>query len=156
MTLTPVARQSIDASETAEVWLVLVDLSHPDWTEDIHLVHNTEPIVSNGITYQPYPLSIVFPERGTEDGIPFVGFAADNASLDVLSELRSAQGPITVDLCHIIASDPDTRISPLIGLEFRVFAYDVQTISGQIVASSVREAAASAIELTPSRFPALF
>lgn len=48
MTLTPVARRSIDASETAEVWLVLVDLNHPAWPEDVHLVHNTEPVISNG------------------------------------------------------------------------------------------------------------
>ena len=156
MTLPILTRRSIDASETGEVWLVLVDLRHPDWAEDVHLVDNSEAVVSNGVIYEPYPLSIVFPERGSEDGIPFVGFAADNASLEVLSQLRAAQGPISVDLCHIVASDPDARINPLTGLEFRVFAYDVQTISGQIVASPVREAPASALTFTPTRFPALF
>ncbi|MFQ6553391.1 DUF1833 family protein [Aestuariibius insulae] len=155
MSLSPVARRSIDAGQTDAVWLVLADLRHPDWDQDIHLVTNTEAIVSNGITYLPYAMSITFPEEGTE-GVPFVAFAADNVSQEILAELRSVSGPITVDLCHIVASQPDRRIAPLDGLELRVFSYDVQTISGQIVASPVREAPASAISFTPNRFPALF
>ena len=153
--LSPVAAKAILARETAEVFLVLLEVEHPA-IETVRIVNNTEPVVRGGQSYVPYPFEAVLPED-TDSATPQVQLRIDNCDREVTRRLRDLEGVPRCTMRVVLASDPDhDEVGPF---AFSILSadYDVMVIS---VALGYEEdflnQACPAQSYTPTSSPGLF
>ena len=92
----PVSSNFKDAAfpaQTGEVILPLLDITHAELTEDIHVVANDEQIVSNGTTYTPFPFQITCPSDKSDE-IPQSTLVIDNVDRSIQLALKSIPGKV--------------------------------------------------------------
>jgi len=103
--LSSAAARSILAEDTAEVWLCLLTITHPDM-EAIRIVNNTEAVTRGSVTFQPYSFEASMPDD-TDDAAPNVALRIDNVDRDITRQIKSLQGPRPqVRLEVVLASQP--------------------------------------------------
>jgi hypothetical protein len=54
------------AQETGECFLYLVEVNHADFAQPLRITNNAVDVVSNGDTYQNYPLKMTLPKDDPE------------------------------------------------------------------------------------------
>lgn len=153
--LSSAAARAILARETDEVFLVLLEMTHPD-LDTVRIVNNTEPVVRGGNTFQPYPFEAVLPED-TDTASPQVQLRIDNCDREVTRKLRELEGVPKCTLRVVLASDPDTDEVGPFAFSILSAEYDVMVIS---VALGYEEdflnQAVPAQSYTPTSSPGLF
>lgn len=101
------ARAAINAQNTSEVFLTLLQLSHPSFGATLRFVNDLQDVTSNGNTYISYPFQISFPSMG-EDNLPTLTLSIDNVDQDIWNAIKPIQTPIDVQLSWVLRSSPDT------------------------------------------------
>ena len=101
------ALQAMMAQETAEVFIPLLKISHPDLDDDILLAYNTETVHRTDGDYLPYPFQINLPVQSDEE-IPQVTLTVDNTDLEVNNKIKTLVGQPSVTFMVVLASSPDT------------------------------------------------
>lgn len=153
--LSPTAAQAIVARETEQVFLCLLELSHPDITT-IRIANNTEAVVRTDGTFQPYPFEVVLPDD-SDAGVAPVQLRVDNIDRSVTRALRNLSGVPRCKLRVVLASNPNVdEIGPF---DFRVtdFAYDAMTITATIGPDTdLLNTQVPAQSYVPSTSPGLF
>jgi len=144
-----------NAVETKEVFLTLLEFTHPDMPNAIYFVDNTTAIVSNGTTYDPYPFEITLPED-TEGVLPQVKLKIDNVDRVLTDAIRGFSNPPVVTLKIILASNPDTVEMKLENLKLRNVTFDMYSIKGNLVMDSPLARKFPASTFNPKQYPALF
>jgi len=153
--LSDVAMTSINNLETAEVWLAMVKLTHPDWTDSIRLVRNTEDVQSNGEVYSQFPFDVSLPDEEAEQ-TAVVSWVAMNVGAELIAAFRAVSGPIDGEIFWVLASNPDLiEIGPL-ELQMRGFEYDAATIKGSMVIEPVLDAVFGHRNMDTGNAPGLF
>jgi hypothetical protein len=153
--LSSAAWASISAPETSEVWLAMVILSHPSFSDDIRLVRNTQPVTHNGNEFMPFPFDIALPDEEAEQ-LSVVNWSASNVSKELLDEFRAISGPIEGQIFWVLASNPDLiEVGPL-ELQIRSFSYNAETISGTMVVQPILEAVFGSRLMDTANAPGLF
>lgn len=144
------------AQESDDPFLTLFTLSHPDWSSDINWVNNTESIVSNGTTFEPFPISITLP---TEDGetLQSIKIEFDNVSREVIEEIRSAtENNISVAMQMILASNPDVVEIELGEMTIVSVNYDAQKVTATLTLDDFLNTEITGEKYTPTLYPGLF
>ena len=141
--------------QTDEVYLVLMTLSHADLLETIHVVNNTEPIVSSGVQYLACPFGLKLPSS-TDDGPPAAQVRIDNVSQDVIKSLRLVSDGIAVRMSVIAASNPDQVEADYPGFMLNRVKADVQVVTGSLGLDDLRLEPFPAHSFTPGLFSGLF
>ena len=140
--------------ESEDPFLMLLTLTHDDFAP-IYLVNNTEPIVSRGKSFIPFPVKITLPaddgETQREVAIEF-----DNASAALIAALRSVITPIEVTIEMILASAPD-RVEIEIGeLKIKNITYNKTSIQGRLFMDDFLNTEMTSEKYSPTNFPGLF
>lgn len=152
--LSPALLAQLFAQESNDPFLMLITLSHPTFS-DIRLVNNTEDIVSNGLTYTSFPVTIRLPvddgETTRELNIDF-----DNVSLELIDEIRTVTTPINLKIEMILASNPDLVEITLEDLKLRSLTYNKQRISAKIIMDNFLNVELNAEVYGPKNFPGIF
>lgn len=145
----------IYGQQSEDPFLMLLTLTHNDFAGPIRLVNNTVDIVSNGNTYQAFPLKITLP---TDDGESSreVSLELDNTTLELMDELRSITTSIDVRLDMILASDPNTIQLSLQELKMKNISYNSSTIRANLLVDNFLNVEMTSEKYTPSNFPGLF
>lgn len=146
-------KAQIFAQQSEDPFLTLVTLTGPNF--EYYLVNNTKDIVSNGRTFQAFPMKIRLP---TDDGESARDFQIefDNASLLLLVALRSVTEPINCQIDMILASMPDVVQMSVTDLLIRSVSYDKNKISARIVLDNFLTVAVTSERYTPSAYPGMF
>lgn len=140
--LSTTALQSIYDQETSEVWVVLLEITHPDLAETVYLSSDPTTTLadgnygteSNGNDYVFLPFRF-FLQPQTENLLARAKIRIDNVSRDLIRSVLDAQNePPEVDVKVVLASAPDT-------IEFQI---------SNLLMDNVR---ASATELEADLFP---
>lgn len=153
-TLSSNARAALYAAQTSQVLLRLLTIEHDDLGTPLRLVDNTEAIVSDGETFQPFPFVMALPAE-TENELPTVELIVDNVSRELLEEVRSISTPFTIILAVVLASSPDT-VEASYRLESRSATYDAQSIRFQLGAEAFMVEGFPTLTYTPTTNPGLF
>jgi len=148
-------KQASNAVETEEIFLMLLDFTHPEIVEPLYFVNNTVEIISNGVTYQPYPFRVTLPED-TEGVLPEVKLTIDNVDRQLTEAIRGFNNPPEVTLKVILASAPDTVEMQIDNLKLRNINFDAFTISGALIIDSPMSRRFPASRYNPKQYPALF
>lgn len=146
--------QEIYSQESGDPFLALFTLSHPTF-DTIYLVNNTEDIVSNGITFQAFPVNLVFP---VDDGetVREVLLTLDNVSQLLIDELRSVTDYINVNINMVLASNPDNTEVELGELRIKTIEYNALRITARLYMDDLLNTELPNEKYTPSLYPGLF
>ncbi len=136
-------------------FLTLVTLSHASFAEDITLVNNTKDITSRGLTFSAFPMKIRFP---VDDGETARTFAIDfdNASLELITQIRTVTTQIGVKIEMILASMPDVVQIEQSDLFIASLTYTKSKITASIVMDSFLNVAMTSEQYNPTNFSGLF
>lgn len=128
--LSPAAARAILARETEEVFLVLLELAHPD-IETVRIVNNTVAVERTEGTYQPYPFEAVLPDD-TDQASPQVMLRIDNCDRQVIRKLRELAGIPKCTMRVVLASDPNRDEVGPFAFSILNVEYDALVISAAI------------------------
>ena len=121
----------------------------------VRVVNNNENIVSNGNTFLGYPFEIVFPSQNDQVA-PSAELRIGNVDRLLVSEIRSQQEALTVDLQAVFASDPDQVEIEYSGLRLRAVTWDDKVISGSLMFDNLFGITYPNETYNPSSYPGLF
>jgi len=143
MRLTPAQTKAAQAAETDEVFIILVEIHHPNFPTPFYMTENTETIVHGGNDYVSWPFKLIL---SYDDGekLPEVFLTIANVDLELVRIIRETVEPPTMVIKMVTASEPDAVSLHLSGLTLRDVDYDAQLITWVLHADS----------LADSRYPA--
>lgn len=153
-TLSTEALRSAHAENTDEVWLVLLTITHADLDEPLRFVNNMESVTSRGRVYVAFPFEIVLPTEDPEE-IGEAQLTIDNIDRRIVTTVRDLSSPPRVTLEIVLASSPGTVEASFSGLVLRDVDYDATRVTGTLRYEDIMTEPVS-VEMTPSRFPAMF
>lgn len=146
-------KAQIFSQQSADPFLTLVTLTGPDFV--YRLVNNSKDIISNGQTFQAFPMKVRMPADDGESARDFQ-IEFDNTSLLLIVALRSQTDPIQCKIDMILASIPDVIQMTVEDLLIRSVSYDKNKISAKIVLDNFLSVAMTSERYTPLAFPGMF
>lgn len=147
-------RRAIFGASTAEVVLVLLEITHPDLSTSIYTVNNNEAVVSNGNTYLPFPFQIAFPTSQANQ-LPQSTLVIDNINLSVQDALKSIRTAPKVTMKVILASALD-NIEAQFPFILKSVVINNLTIQATLSAPLINNEPFPWITFSRDKFPALF
>ena len=154
--LSDLAATAIYAANTAEIFCLLLEISHSSITTKRY-VNLRQSLVSNGYTYEPRAFICFLPNE-SQGAIPRVNLSIDNVDREISDLIRAlpAESEATVKISVILKSDPDTiEVGPFI-FDNKQATYDrtiaVLTLSHQ----DFLTLSFPGLEFSPSTHPALY
>lgn len=153
--LSTVAKIAIFSQETAEVFLLLLTIAHPNLSPPIRVVNNQQDITSGGDTYTAFPFEITLPDE-KEESIPRMRLAIDNVDKQIVQAMRSLTSPPTITLTVVLASQPDTVEVSFTGFVLRDVTHNALVVEGSLMLEDVLNEAYSQHSFTPNLYAGLF
>lgn len=148
-------RQAVNAQETGEAFLVLIEIDHDDLTTPIRVTSDGVDTVSNGNTYTAYPFEISLPDD-QEGSVSAAKLTIDNIDRVIVEAIRSISTAPTVTISVVLGSDPDTVEATFPNYEFRQIEYDAMTVSGDLSLKTFMSEPYPGDAFLPSTFPGVF
>lgn len=162
--LSAAAKQAAFSQETAEVFIMLLTISHPNWTEDVRLasdsfeelpVAGVRGVISNGLEYLFGAFAITLPTQD-ETNTTRANITVDNVSREMIRQIRNANSKVSISLQIVLSSDVDTAEMTVSDFKLERVIYDAFTVSGDISLEYFDLEPFPYQRFTPSKFPALF
>ncbi len=154
--LSATARRAIFASQTGEVFVGLLTLSHPMMHEPIRVCSDSVDTTSGGHVYQAFPFQITMPAE-REDGLPRVQLRICNVDRRVVEAARSVYGePMSVEFSVVLASSPDVIECGPFAFALEDIGYDALTVEGSLAYEDFLNEAFPEGSMDPNQFPGLF
>lgn len=147
-------RASAFASETADVWLLLLTITHAALAEPIRIVNNNENIDSNGETFTAFGFDISLPVDSPERA-PQARITIDNVSRELIETLRSLTSSPTVRFDFIRAAAPDVLELTWTNFQLQDVVWDAQQITATLSQADLVTEPFPAHTFTPAFFRGL-
>jgi hypothetical protein len=155
----PVQPQNVPAalaSSSDVAWLCLLQLwTKPDGSDKLYVVNNSEPVVSRGVTFEPFPFSVLLPADDS-DSLPQVTLTLSNVDQRLTEYVRGLPVAPYVVVELVTSSYPDVIEKSLSFLKLVSVTYDAMTITGKLDVDNFLAQKFPAESYTPPQFPALF
>lgn len=152
------AKKELFKEETDAVFLHLLKIS-AEGKSDLLFVDNTEPVVSNGLTYLPVAFQITLPEQNQDGMISPCRLAVDNIDRAIAENVKNADGEgkkIYASVSLIMAQTPNTIERGPIEYILRNVAVTKDSVSGELYDSYLYDSKMPEGVYTPNDFPGLF
>ena len=150
-----IARRAMNAQETDQVFLHLLDIDHPDLTEPIRVVNNTVAVVSEGNVYQAFPFQVDLPDE-KEGQISTARLTIDAVDRSIIQVIRTISEAATISLKIILADTPDVIEAGPFDFTLRNVSYDAYRVSGTLVYEDRLDLRIPADSFDPQNFRGLF
>lgn len=155
-TLSPGALQAMLASETGNVFIMLLTISHPTLAQPICVCSDAVPTVSNGVNYQPFPFQLGFPSDRA-DQIPQCSLTIDNVDRSIVTAIRNMGiVPPTLEIQLVTSETPDTVEAAIAPLTLRNITYDALTVTGTLSFEQILAEPFPGDLVTPATLPGVF
>ena len=89
---------------------VLFKIDNAAWVTPQYMVNNTAAIISEGDTYEPYPVNMIPPGQGGEELSKTTKLTVDCVDNTLLNILRSLTSPAIVSISMVMETEPNTVI----------------------------------------------
>lgn len=155
MTISNAVKAALFKQETEEVFLVLLTIDHPELSNPIRLVNNTEDITSNGNLFTAFPFKIVMP-LADPNSQPRASIEVDNIDRQIVTAIRTITSSPTVTLQVIMASAPNTIEVEFTDFKLQDTSYNGFTVSGTLSMENYLLEPYPADQFVPSNFPGIF
>lgn len=154
--ITHACRRALYASQTGEVLLVLLELSHPQMATPIRVTSDGVDTVVAGVVYQHFPFRVTWPDD-TDDTPPRAELAIDAVDRSIVRSVRQLSGsPIQVSMRVVMASDPTVVEAGPCVFDMRDVEYSAFEVSGKLEYADVANEDFPLPKFDPSTTPGLF
>lgn len=162
--LSNAAKMAMYAQQTSEVFIILVTLEHPDFTQPIRVASDSfellpdagvRGVVSRGVEYVYLPFTIELPQED-ESGVFRATVSIDNISREVVQYVRQASSALKVSIEIVLSSSVDNVEISVPDFELQSVSYDSFTVSGDLSMEYYELEPFPARRFTPSDFPGIF
>ncbi len=135
--LSPEATKAVQQQEIDEVFLTALDISHPEMSETLHVINNTEDLERLGKTYVALPFDLNLPDE-TADEMPRIDLAMSNFPDDagktpIADAIETMSVSPLFSLSVFSAARPNVTEYGPITLELEQASYDQGEIKGTLV-----------------------
>ena len=151
------ALQGALAQQTDEIYLVLVEINHPSLMTPLRFVNNSDgdDVTSNGDVYTAYPFEMKMPDD-QEGKEPTAEIRIDNVDRELMDEVRSITGELTMEISVVLQSTPDTIEWGPLDFEVRGVTYDASNIIFRLSYSVFIREPFPYIAFDTTNFPGMF
>lgn len=150
-------RQAVYAQETAQAFVVLLEITHSDLAPPIRVCSGGQNIASGpgGNPFVFYPFELNLPDETTES-VPAATITIDNVDRQIIASLRTLASPPTVRIMVVLSSTPSVVEADFPVFKFIEITYDALTITGTISIEDFLLEPFPGDSFVPSLFPGLF
>lgn len=148
------ATESINAEQSDEVWLILLEITHPSLVTPIRVVNNTQNIVSNGNTYLASAFTLSLPDD--VQGLSYVQLEIDNVDRLIVDTIRALATPPSVSLSVILADTPDSVEFGPHQMTVSDVDYDASTVKGTLIYEDLLNEPFPGRSFDKANYPGLF
>ena len=154
-TLSSNTLKAIYASETEDVFLVLLTLNHDSLQDPIRITSDSVMTQSRGDDYIPFPFELVLPDE-TENRAPRARLTIDNVSREVLTTIRTLNTPakMTMEIVRFADSNQVEAVFP--DFILTNVKYNALSIQADLTIEDFTAEPYPATIFAPSGFPGLF
>ena len=149
------ALRSVLAQQTDQVWLVLLEIVHPDLPATLYFTSDNKGTVRGSNTYIPFPFDVALP-ADLEGQVPRVKLTIDNVDRRIVDVLRTLDSSPTVRLLVVLADTPAVVEAGPFEFTLLDATYDVSTVSGELGFEPILSEPFPSDAYTPANFPGLF
>lgn len=162
--LSTAAKQAIFAQESPEVFILLVTIDHPNFTQPVRISADPTELlpdagvrgtISRGEEYLFCPFEINLPVQD-DTGIARASISVDNIDRQIVSAVRQADSALSITIEIVLASSPDVPEVSVQDFRLERVTYDSMTVSGDISVEYFELEPFPARRFTPSDFPGIF
>jgi len=148
-------RSAVNAEETSEVFLILLEMTHADITT-IRLVNNYTDVVGPGAnTYIAFPFQITIPSDDDE-ALSRVQLTIDNVDRYLMDEIRAITSAPDISISVVLASSPTVIEAGPFETKLRNVDYDESRITGDLQAEDILNEPYPGESYVPANFPGLW
>jgi hypothetical protein len=148
-------RQAVNAQETNELFIVLLEISHSSLADPIRINNSGASITSNGNTYVFYPFTINLPSDEDKQ-LPEAELVIDNVDLQQIAAIRGMSSSPSIRIMVVLQSDPNTIEVDFPNFTLSSVTYDAMTITGTLSIDDFMMEPFPGGWFVPSDFPAAF
>lgn len=149
------ARQALYDQSSGEVFLVLLEIDHPDLTAPIRLVHNTEEVIHGGNTYAPYAFKVDLPDEN-EDGIGNAKLTIDATDRQIVYAVRAVTDAPSLTIKIVLASSPDVIEAGPLEFKLGPVSYNAEAVTVDLIYEDRLHLKVPYLTFTPEYFGGLF
>jgi hypothetical protein len=149
------ARHALTASETDEVFLILLTIASAEMAVPIRVVNDRANLVSRGATFIAFPFDLVLP---TDDGetLSQVQLRIDNVDREIVAAIRQLTTPPDVTLEVVRAAEPDVIEAGPFAMQLVAADYTALVVTGTLAFEDVLNARFPGDDFAPASHPGLF
>ena len=149
------ARQSLNAPETEDAFLILLTLSHADMAEPLRVTNGGEDVTSRGNLFTAYPFELSLPDDDAGQS-PEARLVIDNIDRQIVRALRSLSTAPLVLIEIVRAAEPDVVEAKFEDFRLTNVSYDANLVQGNLTIEDFTAEPFPAGTFTPGHFPGLF
>lgn len=153
--LTTIARQSLNAAESNDTFLVLLTLSHADLAEPLRVSSDGQDTLSRGNNFIAYPFELSLPSD-EDNRAPRAHLTIDNVDRQIVQAVRTLTSAPTALIEIIRAADPDTVEAKFEDFKLTNVFYDAHTVEADLTIEDFTAEPYPAASFSPSLFPGIF
>jgi hypothetical protein len=148
-------REAIFSQQTEEVFILLIEISHPTLPDDIRVCSGGRNITIGENLYVYYPFDITLPDDIAEN-VSRAKLIISNISRDLISAIRDMASSPIINVKMVLASDPTVTEIAFEGFKLVTVDYNALTITGDISVEDFLTEPVQGDSFEPSQFPGLF
>jgi hypothetical protein len=148
-------REAIFSQQTEEVFILLIEISHPTLPDDIRVCSGGRNITIGENLYVYYPFDITLPDDIAEN-VSRAKLIISNISRDLISAIRGMASSPIINVKMVLASDPTVTEIAFEGFKLVTVDYNALTITGDISVEDFLTEPVQGDSFVPSQFPGLF
>ena len=148
-------QQAINASETGDVFIVLLTLSHASLAVPIRVSSDAVNTTSRGNTFIAFPFNLTLPDD-TDTASPHAKLIIDNIDRSIVLAVRSITTAATLLIEIVRAAAPDTVEASFADFQLTNISYDAMLVSGDLTVENFTAEPFPSATFSPSLFGGLF
>lgn len=143
------------ASSSTVAWLCLLTIWTGDGSDALRVVNNSEPIVSRGNQFEPFPFSVTLPTDDSQS-MPQVTLVLSNVDNAIIEFVRGQVIAPNIAIEIVTSAYPDTVEKSLTFLKLVSVTYDAMVVQGRLDVDDFLAQKFPAESYVPPQFPGLF
>lgn len=162
--LSNAAKMAMYAQQTSEVFIILITIEHPNFTDPIRVASDSfevlpdagvRGVLSRGMEFVYVPFTLELPQED-DTGVSRATLSIDNISREIVAYVRQASSSLNVTIEIVLSSNVD--LVEITAPDFKLdnVSYDAFTVTGDLTMEYFELEPFPARRFTPSDFPGLF
>lgn len=157
-------KAAVNAQQTEEVFIILLTIDHPDFTDPIRLANDpfqdlpvagVPGVESRGEEYVYLPFTISLPSQD-DTGIGKASLSIDNISRELLAAVKTTTSDVSLIIEVVLSSDVDNVEISSPNFKLERIKYDALTITADVSLDYFELEPYPSGRFTPSDWPGIF